>query len=168
MNTGDDIVVFHADGADSYFKDYLSRGKRAPFLEDKQNLLDHPDHNVEVDDSNQLVTVFARRALDTGDSLDYVIQLDKEFNLGYAYNSKSTEISTIHEVQGTIPVTLNSDGSPLWGSMPTSNGDDGSESNDETSETEDPLKSSENRDSAFALTMPCLTFVVPASIAFLL
>ena len=91
--------------------------------------------------------------------------------MGYAYNSKSKDITTIHEVQGTIPVTLKSDGSPLWGTMPTStsggNGDDTSESNEETTETNEPLKSSENRDSAIALAMPSLTFLITASIAFL-
>ena len=92
MGSDDDMPIFFADGADSYFKDYTGVGYRAPGEDAEQNLLDHPDHNVDVDANTGIVTVFARRALDTGDSNDYLIQLDKSFNLGYAYNGSSSKM----------------------------------------------------------------------------
>ena len=40
------------------------------------------------------VTLFARRALDTGDwSQDYLVPLDQEFSIGYAFNDYSDFVS---------------------------------------------------------------------------
>ena len=68
------------------------------------------------------MTLFARRALDTGDDKDFVIQLDKEFSLGYAFgtNINLDYPSPPHsqEASFTTTVTLKSDGTPLWGTMP--------------------------------------------------
>ena len=69
----------------------MSTGYAEPVLEASQDYKPHPDHSV--DEEGEFVTIFARRALDTEDEDDFVIQLDKEFNLGYAYNGVSSSIS---------------------------------------------------------------------------
>ena len=50
---------------------------------------------------------------------DFVIPLDEEFTLGYAFNSYADVFSwyTKHEVAGSVMVTLPSDGTPIWGEM---------------------------------------------------
>ena len=65
MKSQDDMVIFFAKGAESYYEDYISTGFRAPIKDNVQNLAAHPDHSVDLKDG--VVTVFARRALDTGD-----------------------------------------------------------------------------------------------------
>ena len=124
----DDIVVFHADGEQSYVKDYLSIGYASP-VEDV--LQDYTDTSVDFDSADELVTVFVRRALDTGDALDFVFQLDTEFTVGYAYSSTSSEVSVKHGTEGNIAVTLNSDGTPLFGTMPSTDEDTGVDEDDE-------------------------------------
>ena len=116
MTARDDMVIFFADGADSYYEDYLSTGFGVPIKDNVQDIGAHPNGSVEVDGS--VVTVFARRALDTGDATDFVIPLDTEFNLGYALGSSSKSV-TKHGTAGTVAVTLKSDGTPLWGKMPS-------------------------------------------------
>ena len=52
------------------------------------------DGPVELDEASQTVTMFARRALDTGDwAEDYVFQVDTEFSLGFSFNSYAGLIS---------------------------------------------------------------------------
>ena len=117
MTAEDDMVIFFANGADSAFGDYISKGFKAPTEDSLKDLLSHPDHNVDIDGG--LVTIFARRALDTSDSEDFVIPLDQEFNLGYAFKTGSNSLSTgRHDNAETIAVTLKSDGTPLFGTMP--------------------------------------------------
>ena len=81
-----------------------------------------------------MVTVFARRKLDTGDLTDYVIPLDTEFNIGYAYYGSASTLRK-HTVSSTVAVTLNSDGTPLYGQM-TSDGESTSEDTDSTNDDE--------------------------------
>ena len=87
-----------------------------------QDFKAHPyDPIAEYDVAANLVTIFARRALETSDATDFVIQLDQEFTLGYAYSGQSSDIqaSSEPEVTGTVKVTLSSDGTPLYGQMPS-------------------------------------------------
>ena len=87
------MVVFFANKADSSFGDYKSKGFAAP-AEDTttKDVKAHPDHSVDWDESAGTVTIFARRALDTGDAEDFVIPLDQQFNVGYAYNGSSSTL----------------------------------------------------------------------------
>ena len=68
--------------------------------------------------------MFVRRALDTGVTgdfdHDYVFQLDREFDIGYAYNDYANQFSwyTKHQWAGSVKVTLHSDGTPVWGTLP--------------------------------------------------
>ena len=78
----------------------------------QSDLFAHPDGLSEVGDDGS-VTLFARRALDTGDwSQDYLVPLDQEFSIGYAFNDYSDFVSdyTPHFLQGNTTVTLSSDG----------------------------------------------------------
>ena len=115
MTKEDDMVIFFANGADSTFGDYTSKGFGEPTEDGTKDLLSHPDHNVDIDADT--VTIFARRALDTSDSEDFVIPLDQEFNLGYAFKVGSSSLVK-HDTAKTIAVTLKSDGTPLFGTMP--------------------------------------------------
>ena len=64
------------------------------------------------------MTITARRARDTGDLYqDYLIPLDQEFTIGYAYNSDTSEVGYLskHEIASSVAITLKSDGTPVWG-----------------------------------------------------
>ena len=149
MKEGDDMVVFFANKANSSFGDYTSKGFKAP-AEDtiKKDVKDHPDHSVDWDESAGTVTIFARRALDTGDAGDYVIQLDKQFNVGVAYNGSTSTLSGKHEVASTVAVTLKSDGTPLFGTMPS----DGSSEGNGGGNNDDKKKDDPEKDTAMALS----------------
>ena len=58
----------------------------------------------------------ARRPLDTGDEMDFIIPLDQPFTLGYANNDGANTLSygTKHQVAGSVEITLSSDGTPVW------------------------------------------------------
>ena len=113
--------MFHAQGEQTHFKDYLGVGERTPVADLSDDIHDHPDHSVEYDEASGMVTVFARRPLETTDKTDFVIQLDKPFILGYAYSGKNSDfkVSGKHDRAGTIKVTLASNGAPLFGKMPS-------------------------------------------------
>ena len=52
-------------------------------------------------DPNKLV-VTVRRALDTGDPNDYVIPLDTEFDVAWAFNSRTSNTSSYHNKRGSF------------------------------------------------------------------
>ena len=119
MGRGGDMLVFFTDGEMSEFADYHSVGYAPPEQDSEQDLLAHPDRSIEFDGDGR-ITLFARRALDTGDSSDdFVIPLDQEFYIGYALNDDTNNLSyaTKHSVAGSVAITLNSDGSPTWGEL---------------------------------------------------
>ena len=60
------MLVFFTDGEMSEFADYHSVGYAPPEQDSEQNLLAHPDSSIEFDGEGR-ITLFARRALDTGD-----------------------------------------------------------------------------------------------------
>ena len=102
MAYGTDMVVFFAMSETSDFGDYNSAGYGEPNVDTQNDIKLHPDGSIEVDEAATQVTLFARRALDTGDGLsDFVIPLDTEFNIGYAYNDYISQLSpyTPHELQ---------------------------------------------------------------------
>ena len=77
----------------------------------------HPEGLYELD-NNGRVTLFVRRALDTEDFLmDFVFPLDEEFDIGYAFNDYTNDLSpyTPHTIHGNTTVTLKSDGSWAFG-----------------------------------------------------
>ena len=121
MSVGNDMVVFaadiEADGA-SGFGDYRSIGYAPPQKDEIENLQGETKFNNDAETGETSVTFTARRKLDTGDAEeDFVIPLDEEFTLGYAYNPESSELSFFnkHEIAGSVVITLPSDGSPVWG-----------------------------------------------------
>ena len=101
--------------------DYVAQGGyREPIVDATDNLIEHPDDTRETTEGGDKRRIFVRRALDTGDAdEDFVIPLDTEFEIGYAYNSYASTMSpyTTHELVGGVTVTLKSDGTPLWGAM---------------------------------------------------
>ena len=59
------------------------------------------------------------RLLDTGDTLgDFLIEPDKEFVIGWAVNTETSDLSEIHDEWSASHhknfVTLTSDGNPAW------------------------------------------------------
>ena len=76
------------------------------------------DWKEKLDDGRYRLTV--RRALDTGDIFeDYVIPVDQEIDIGFAYNTYYNAMSpySMHNFANSTSVTLTSDGSPAWGSL---------------------------------------------------
>ena len=118
MQSDGDMHVFFGDGADSYFADYHSVGYKPPKIDDNQDLVSDPAHPPEMKNDGEKITLVARRALDTGDEQDFVIPLDEEFTMGYAFNGESHELSysTKHDTAGSVAITIRSDGTPVWDS----------------------------------------------------
>ena len=76
------------------------------------------DWKEKLDDGRYRLTV--RRALDTGDIFeDYVIPVDQEIDIGFAYNTYYNAMSpySMHDFANSTTLTLTSDGSPAWGSL---------------------------------------------------
>ena len=113
-----DILAFFADGDNSSFGDYTSIGYQPPEIDSIQDLEAHPVNMVEKDPDGR-VTLFVRRALDTGDERDFVFPLDQEFDMSYAYNDFANELSwlTKHLLAGHFKMTLPSNGDPVLGSL---------------------------------------------------
>ena len=64
------------------------------------------------------ITLIVKRELDTGDADDdFVIPLDQEFDIGYAFNPESNQLTflTKHQIAGSVRIMLPSDGTPVWG-----------------------------------------------------
>ena len=60
-------------------------------------------------DSNKVVAT-VKRKLDTGDFKDFVIQLDRTFDVSWAYNSKTSNIGSYHSKRGSFKMLLASSG----------------------------------------------------------
>ena len=118
MAYGGDIVAFFGIDERSYFADYMSEGYQPPALDIVQSVTEHPQNTIEFEDDGR-VTLFARRLRDTDSMEDFMIPLDQEFTIGYAFNSYSDTMSwyTKHETAGAVQVVLPSDGTPIWGEM---------------------------------------------------
>ena len=83
-----DMIGWHADGADSYVRDYFSKTKNTPPEDDEQNLdsevpeFTAKDPNTEGDYDR--VSFVTYRDLDTGDAeQDYLVPLDEEIDMVY-------------------------------------------------------------------------------------
>lgn len=71
-----------------------------------------------------------RRKLDPGFSNQYIIPLDTDFTLGFAYNDQTNSLSSIHSQNGYWVFNLPSDGTSGGGSGGTT--DDDTDSEDES------------------------------------
>ena len=65
----------------------MSQGRTEPRPDRTDDLKAHPDGSVELDEAAGTVTLFARREMDTVDLEDFLIPLDTEFKIGFAYNN---------------------------------------------------------------------------------
>ena len=85
-------------------------------------------------DADGRITMFVRRALDTGDEKDFVFPLDQEFVMGYAYNDEKNTLGwySKHKWAGSVMVTLPSNGSPVLGSLPQTETDEKGDDNENT------------------------------------
>ena len=110
MSRGNDMIVFHADGSDSYARDYHSIGYGPPDA-DKQDDLDL--QFLEYGDDERM-TFVVRRQRNTYDEEDTEIPLEEPFTLGYAYNSESADLSysTKHQIAGSLDVYVYKNGEP--------------------------------------------------------
>lgn len=78
-----DMITWHADGQNSYAVDRYSTGNVTPLPDAKQNYstILRPSF-----DGNGIIFKSIRK-IDTGDRDDYVVELDKDLTLNYAFNT---------------------------------------------------------------------------------
>lgn len=81
------MVTWHASGRDSYAVDRYSTGNDTPLPDAKQ------DYSTTIRpsfDGNGVIFKSIRK-VDTGDRNDYLLELDKDLTLNYAFNLKTSE-----------------------------------------------------------------------------
>ena len=95
MKVDSDLIM--VDSAARQVLDMHSVGNRMPARDASQDLQFKFD---ELGSDNLVVMV--RRALDTSDTLDYVLPIATDFDLAWAANLKSTNIEKAHTFRGAI------------------------------------------------------------------
>lgn len=77
------------------------------------NTLDSDSSNdlsaVFSDKGNGTLEVTIKRALDTGDNKDYVLQTDRDFDMGWAVNTSSSNVSQKHNQRGSFKAKIQLD-----------------------------------------------------------
>ena len=136
MGRGDDMITFKANGDDSTFLDGYSRGWRTPGVDDKMNLTGETTYSA---DKNE-VYFKVKRKLDTGDAdNDFLIQLDKEFDMSWALQANTNDTGRKHSKRSRLPdVMLSSNGQYTWGLTQVE-----TEKEDPVEETDDPKEDDE-------------------------
>ena len=90
-----DMIAWHANGDNSYVADYFSVGKSRPALDSEQNLtatfqIEEKD-DIEDEDQDRVKFV-TYRDLETNDTeFDYIVPLDQEIDMVYAFLSFSAD-----------------------------------------------------------------------------
>ena len=97
MTFGADMLIFFTSPDDTPFgtdvADFSSLGYKEPSHDFEQNVIFPDDWKEKLDDGRYRLTV--RRALDTGDIFeDYVIPVDEDFFIGFAYNTYYNALSS--------------------------------------------------------------------------
>jgi len=102
MTVGSDLV--QVDGGKREAFDMHSVGNKAP-AQDSQQDLDASFKTL----SNGKLQVTIKRPLDTGDFIDdYVLPVDQPFDIAWAVNTKSSDISKYHSRRGTVRLMISS------------------------------------------------------------
>lgn len=102
MTVGSDII--QVDGGKRQAFDMHSVGNKAPEQDSQQDL----DTSFETL-SNGKLQVTVKRPLDTGDFKDdYVLPVDQPFDIAWAVNTKSSDISKYHSRRGSIRLMISS------------------------------------------------------------
>ena len=119
MARGSDMIVFHADGEDSYVGDYHSTGYAPPAEDDNNDL-----SAQSIDEKDGNVIFIVTRLRKTDDAEDTEIPLEKNFTLGYAYNSRTSRLGYLgkHSTASSMETYLAEDGTPAI--VPSPNSDD--------------------------------------------
>ena len=58
------------------------------------------------DMGRNVIVVEIKRALDTGDENDYVLPTDEWFDLSWAINTKSSDLSGKHDKRGSVRASI--------------------------------------------------------------
>ena len=113
MGFGDDMITFMADSDESEFVDGFSRSYWVPGVDNEQNLTGEFVYNSELEE----VYFKVLRKLDTGDTDDdYLIQLDRDFDMSWAINTGTSRRGRKHNKRKRMPnVYLASTGAYTWG-----------------------------------------------------
>jgi hypothetical protein len=108
-----DMLAWHADGDNSYFKDYWSTKKDTPGEDSEQNLTGRskvfaagaPAGTLAGVDYKQ-IAFLTYRPLDTGDTAeDFLVQLGREMDMVYALRLRDSSWS-LHDRRGEFKMTL--------------------------------------------------------------
>ena len=102
MDPNTDMIQI--DGGSLVAYDVYAVGKRAPAVDVQQDI----EYTFEQMPNDKL-SVTLRRALDTGDFLyDYIIPVDTQFDMSWALNTRSSDISSQHQLRGAMSFTVTS------------------------------------------------------------
>ena len=119
-----DMIGWHANGEDSYVRDYFSTGKNTPPEDDEQNLESLVPEFILKDDTNDeswdRVRFVTYRDLETSDTeQDFIVPLDVEIDMVYGilafssdwreHNEKGTWSMKVHKGLGNLVVPLELD-----------------------------------------------------------
>jgi len=110
MTPGADMVQIKADGINSRVYDKFSTGYISPPQDASKDLTDNKFRFFE----GGYVRFTLVRELDTGDSSDFLIPVDKEFDLGWAVNLDTNDLLSKHSEAGAMRAIINADGSDAF------------------------------------------------------
>lgn len=94
MGAGTDMIQI--DGGANKAYDMVSIGYKAPI----KDSVDHLKDVTFTSGAGNLLNVEMRRLLDTQDNRDYVLQAEKDFDLGWALNESTSSIGSYHSKRG--------------------------------------------------------------------
>lgn len=103
-----DMIIWHANGKNSYSQDYWSTSTKTPKVDDFAHLTTTQEAYTRPDGKNKTnrVKFVTRRKLDTGEhSEDFVIPLNQEFDFIWAINLVGPEL-VIHNLSGKAKISI--------------------------------------------------------------
>ena len=89
MTLGNDMIMCTTDGFPPTCYDMTSTGFAAPEIDSSQDLTTR----VEMDSDFEFIYYTIRRQLDTSDSDDFVVPLDKEFEMAWAAGVDTNDVT---------------------------------------------------------------------------
>ena len=110
MAPGADMVQIKADGINSRVYDKFSAGYISPPQDARKDLTDNKFRFF----PGGYIRFTLVRKLDTGDSSDFLIPVDQEFDLGWAVNENTNDLLSKHSDSGAVRALINADGSDTF------------------------------------------------------
>ena len=104
MGTGNDMIMCTASSGSPTCSDMVSNGYATPTVDSNDNLTQSNSSSGDID------TYVITRALDTGDSEDYVIPLDTDFDFIWCLSVDTNDISQTHDYRQAEIMEIEADG----------------------------------------------------------